>query len=93
MVYCTLSAMAFCRLLSQEKNGVLSLIQVTVSFCLHSLAGSRNQSFAGCLYVVHQGDLSGLLLHAHSLKYLLRGKNQQQFWPQALFRPESIVSD
>lgn len=83
MVYCTLSAVAFCRLLSQEKNGVLSLIQVTVSFCLHSLAGSRNQSFAGFLYVVHQGDLSGLLLHAHSLKYLLRGeKTNSSFGPK-----------
>lgn len=60
---------------------------------LHSLAGSSDQSCAGFLYVQHQGDFSGLLLHARSLKYLVRGKNRQRFWLRGLFRPESVVSD
>lgn len=59
-----------------------NLIRITVSFCPHSQAGSRNQSCAGFLYVREvQRRLSGLL-HAHSLKYLLSGKTNASFGPE-----------
>lgn len=59
-----------------------SLIEITACVCPHSQAGSSTQSSAGFPYTEHGAGLSGLLLHTHSLQYLLRGKTNTGFGPE-----------